>query len=164
VDAVPQFAADDGRVFGLVPLVLVPQLAKVGPVAEELVDVALVDRSAIAGLAVLRGPRLRRHAIQFQLLDQRRTGAEFDEALEDVPDQLGLALVGHQSAVLDVVAQRWHAAHPHALALAGRDLVADAFAGDLALELGEGQQDVQHQPPIEVVVLNCWVTDTNDTP
>ena len=94
----------------------------------------------------MRGPRLRRHAIQFQLLDQRRTGAEFNEALEYVPDQFGLAFVGHQSAVLDVVAQRWHAAHPHALALAGCDLVADAFAGDLALELGEGQQDVQHQP------------------
>jgi hypothetical protein len=72
-------------------------------------------------------------------------GTEFDEALEDVPDQLGLTLVGHQPSVLDVVAQRRHAAHPHALALAGRDLVADALAGDLALELGEGQQDVQHQ-------------------
>jgi hypothetical protein len=66
---------------------------------------------------------------------------------KDVPDQLGLAFVGHQPAVLDVVAQRRHAAHPHTLALAGRDLVADALAGDLALELGEGQQDVQHQPP-----------------
>ena len=41
VNAIPQFAADDGRVLRLVPLVLVPQFAKVGPVAEELVDVAL---------------------------------------------------------------------------------------------------------------------------
>ena len=88
VDAVPQFAADDGWMFGLVPLILVPQLTKVGSVAEELVDMALVDRSTIARLAVLRGPRLRRYAIQFQLLDQRSTGAEFDETLKDVPDQL----------------------------------------------------------------------------
>ena len=146
VDAVPQFATDDRRVFGLVPLILVPQLAKVSPVAQELVDVALVDRPAIARLAVLCGPGLRRHAIQFQLLDQCGAGPEFDEALEDVPDQLGLAFVGHQSAVLDVVAQRRHAPHPHAFALAGRDLVADALASDLALELREGEQDVQHQP------------------
>ena len=144
-DAIPQFAADDGRVLRLVPLFLVPQLTKVGPVAEELVDVALVDRSALAGLAVLRGPGFRRHAIQFQLLDESRTGAEFNEALEDVPDQFGLAFVGHQSTVLHVVAQRWHAAHPHTLALAGCDLVANAFAGDFSFEQGEGQQDVQHQ-------------------
>lgn len=146
MDAVPQFAADDRRMFGLVPLLLVPQLAKLCPVAEELVDVPLVDRSAVAGLAVLRGPRLRSHAIQFQLLDQRRTGAKFDEALKDVPDELGLALVRYQPPVLDVIAQRWHAAHPHAFALAGCDLVADAFARDLTFELREGQQDVQHQP------------------
>ena len=56
------------------------------------------------------------------------------------------------------------AAHPHPLALGGGDLVADALAGDLALKLGEGQQDVEHQPPIEVVVLNCWVTDTKGHP
>lgn len=42
VDAVPQFAADDGRMLGLVPLVLVPQLAEVGAVAQELVFLPLV--------------------------------------------------------------------------------------------------------------------------
>ena len=35
------------------------------------------------------------------------------------------------------IAERHRAAHPHALLLGGRDLVADALAGDLALELGE---------------------------
>jgi hypothetical protein len=44
------------------------------------------------------------------------------------------------------------------------DLVADALAGDLPLELRKGQQHIEGQPPIELVVLNCWVTDTNDTP
>ena len=67
--------------------------------------------------------------------------------MEDVADQLGLAFVWDQPAVLDVVAKWRHAAHPHALALAGGDLVADALAGHLPLELGEGQEDVQHQPP-----------------
>ena len=64
----------------------------------------------------------------------------------------------------DVVAERQRAAHPHALALGGRDLVADALARDLALELGEGQQHVEVSRPIEVVVLNACVTETNETP
>ena len=46
----------------------------------------------------------------------------------------------------DVVAERRQAAHPHALPLRGGDLVADPLAGDLALELGEGQQHVERQP------------------
>ncbi|KRH78602.1 hypothetical protein FERRO_15930 [Ferrovum sp. JA12] len=147
VHLVPQLSVDDRWMLGLVPLLLVAQFTEVGPVVEQLVDQPLVDRLAVSGLAVLRGPRLGRHAVELQLLEQHRAGAQFNEALEDVPDELGLTFVGHQSAVLDVVTEGRHAAHPHALALTGGDLVADALAGDLALELCEGQQDVQHQPP-----------------
>jgi hypothetical protein len=43
-----------------------------------------------------------------------------------------------QGAVLDPVAQRDHAAHPHSLLLRGGDLVPDPLACDLPLELGEG--------------------------
>jgi hypothetical protein len=59
---------------------------------------------------------------------------------------LGALVVDHQLPVLDPVAVGRDAAHPHALLAAGGDLVADALGGDLALELGEGQQDVQRQP------------------
>jgi hypothetical protein len=52
-------------------------------------------------------------------------------------DYLGFRLVGHKAPVLDVVAQRGNPSHPHALSLAGSDLVADALAGDLAFELGK---------------------------
>src|SRR5690348_11946559 len=45
--------------------------------------------------------------------------------------------------VLDLIAQRGEAAHPQPFALRGSDLVADALTRDLALELGEGQQDVE---------------------
>ncbi len=45
----------------------------------------------------------------------------------------------------DVITQGHDSAHPHAFAFGGRDLVADAFPGDLALELGEGEQDVEGQ-------------------
>jgi hypothetical protein len=71
-------------------------------------------------------------------------------------------LTDDQFAVLDVVAERHIAAHPHALGLRRGDLVANALAGDLALELGKGEQHVERQAPIEVVVLNCWVPDTKE--
>jgi hypothetical protein len=38
--------------------------------------------------------------------------------------------------------------HPHALFLGRGDLVADAFAGDFPLELGEGQKDIRDRCPL----------------
>ena len=48
-------------------------------------------------------------------------------------------------AILELVAERHHAADPEPFALGGGDLVADAFGRDLALELGERQQHVEGQ-------------------
>ena len=59
--------------------------------------------------------------------------------------QNGLGLVDHELAVLDPVAHGHEAAHPHALLAGSRELVADAFPDHLALELGEGEQDIQGQ-------------------
>ncbi|WP_428667613.1 hypothetical protein [Reyranella sp.] len=44
-----------------------------------------------------------------------------------------------QLAVLDPVAHRHEATHPHAAPARGRDLIADALADHLALELGQGR-------------------------
>ena len=44
----------------------------------------------------------------------------------------------------------------------GGDLVADALADDLTLELRKDNRTLRVRRPIEVVVLNCWVTETND--
>ena len=68
---------------------------------------------------------------------EQRDRAEFRIAPENHPDGRRLRLIHDQFAVLDAIAERHVAAHPHALLLRRRDLVADALAGDLALELGE---------------------------
>ena len=60
-------------------------------------------------------------------------------------DRLGFGLIGNQTPVGNVIANRWDAAHPHPLALAGGNLVPDALASHLALKLGKGQQHVEHQ-------------------
>src|SRR5712672_2952339 len=43
------------------------------------------------------------------------------------------------------ITERRYPAHPHPLLLRGGDLVADALADDLTLELRKGQQNVQGQ-------------------
>ena len=78
---------------------------------------------------------------------EQRDRAQFRIAPEDQPDGRRLRLIDDQFAVLDVIAERHVAAHPHALLLRRRDLVADALAGDLALELGEREQHVERQAP-----------------
>jgi hypothetical protein len=70
----------------------------------------------------------------------------------------------HQRAAMGFVAQGRDPAHPHALGLGGGNLVADPLGGDLALELGEGEQHVERERPMLVVVLNDWVTETKLVP
>jgi hypothetical protein len=70
----------------------------------------------------------------------------------------------HKEAINHVVSERNQTTHPHSLPLGGGDLVADPFGGYLTFELREGQQDVKRQASIDVVVLNCWVTATKETP
>ena len=66
---------------------------------------------------------------------------------KDAAHQFGLGGIDDQFALDNVVPERWHTAHPHAFSLARGNLVADTLAGDLALELREGQQDVECEPP-----------------
>jgi len=66
---------------------------------------------------------------------------------EDTTHGLSLNRVDDERALACVVAERHVAAHPHALLLRSGDLVADPFAGHLALELSKGQQHIEGQPP-----------------
>ena len=64
-----------------------------------------------------------------------------------MPHRLGFAVDDDELAVANLVTERRHAAHPQSLLLRSRDLVADTLAGQLALELGKGEEDVQGQTP-----------------
>ena len=69
---------------------------------------------------------------------------------EHLADELSLARVDHKHAGSlggQIIAEWQSAAHPEALLLGCRDFVADAFSGDLALELGKGQDHVEGEPP-----------------
>ena len=50
--------------------------------------------------------------------------------------------IDYEPAVFHVITEWYDAAHPHALAFGGGDLVADPLAGDLSLKLSEGKQHI----------------------
>jgi hypothetical protein len=81
-----------------------------------------------------------------KLLRQGADRAEFEVEPEHGAD--GLGLLGHDPKllVLGGIAEGDRSAHPKPLALGGRDLVADALADDLPLELGKRQQHVEGEP------------------
>src|SRR5215470_8958235 len=92
-------------------------------------------------------PRLAVDAAGFEFFLQQPDRAEVGIAAEERANRFGLAVDDDEFAVLYPIPERRHAAHPHPLPLRGGDLVADALADDLALELREGQQDVEGQTP-----------------
>jgi len=81
-----------------------------------------------------------------KLVPQRVNRLEREIAAVDLDNDAGLGVVDDELAAFHIITQWRHAAHPHALFLGRGDLVANAFAGDFPLELGEGQKDIQGQP------------------
>ena len=135
MNLIPELAVDDGLVLAGVGRALVHGFADVDPVVQDPVEDALVEQ-----LAVLGGSRAD------QLPCEQGGRFSWTNRSKIDPDPFGLFLVDDQLSVLDLVAERRPAAHPHALLAGGRDFVADALADHLALKLGEGQQDIERQP------------------
>ena len=102
---------------------------------------------AAIGTAVGRHASLAHEAAGRQVVSQGAHRPEFEIAPKDRPHGRRFRLVDDELALLHVISERRLSAHPHALLLRGGDLVADSLPGDLALELGEGQQHVEREPP-----------------
>src|SRR5271170_3719811 len=83
---------------------------------------------------------------RLQIPHQKPNAPEFEIMLEYVPYGSSFLLVDDQLSLVNVVSQRARASHPHSLALGAGDLVADALADHLTLELRERQQHVERQP------------------
>ncbi len=124
---------------------LVDDHAQVHLVLQEVVKSASPEWLPAMLPATPRNFHLAHDAAVAEILRQQADAFHLQISSEDHPDRLGVGFVDHQLPVSGVVAERRCAAHPHALALGCRDLVPDALAGDLTLELGERQQDVQSQ-------------------
>jgi hypothetical protein len=117
----------------------VADLTAVEPVLQQMMECTAFERAAPGDVTGDRLMTLGGDPGGGEFAAQVENRAGFGVAAEDVSDRLGLRLDDLELAVADLVAEWRPATHPHALRLRGGDLVADPFAGDLALELGEGQ-------------------------
>ena len=154
---------DRGMLAGM-DLVAMPDAADEERVGEHGVELAAREGGAAAAAAVPMQPLRRADAGSIELGLQPLHRAEREIALEDPLHQRRLLRHRLQAARLGAVADRDHAAHPHALRLGGGDLVADPLGGDLALELAKESSTFSVSLPIEVGVLKAWVTETKETP
>src|SRR5580704_676915 len=147
LDRVPQRLIDDRRVFARVELALVNDLASVNAVLQHQVERAARERPAADEAPGNARPQLTFDPARFQLVLQQSDRAEFGIAAENQPNGIGLAVDHDELVILHSIPERRHATHPHPLLLRGGDLVANALADYLALELREGQQNVEGQAP-----------------
>src|SRR5271167_2794925 len=125
---------------------LVADFAQVDRIRQHLVQSPARKLPASRARAVFRYPDFGDDFAAHQVVSQESDGTEFQISLIAAFDSRGFGPIDYQPAIMDVVAKRWHTAHPHALALGGGDLVSDPLARYLALELREGQQDVEREP------------------
>src|SRR5262249_53593952 len=112
------------------------RLADVYRVAHDPIEVALLNWLSALSFDALGG----------EDRDHLRDRSEPREPLKHEADERCLLGVDDQPTVLDVVTEWRPTSHPHPLFARGRDLVPDALASYLALELREREQDVEHQP------------------
>ena len=126
---------------------LVVDLPEVDPVRQQMRERSVGKRHAAGRGAGCESANARDYPLLSQLPLQRGERSPRQVALEDQPDGRRLRLVDQEFFRLDPVTERHDAADPDPALLRRRDLVADALTRDLALELGEGQQHVERQPP-----------------
>ena len=74
-----------------------------------------------------------------QIFTQCTHTAKFEIAGKDAAECYRFCRINHQLLLDPVIPQRRVTTHPYPLLFRGGDFVADAFSGDLTLELGEGE-------------------------
>src|ERR1700720_4044832 len=147
LDRIPERLIDDRLMFARIGLLVVNDLSAIDAVLQHQIERTagkwLATRDAARGAR----PQLALDAQGLQLVSQPPDRAEFGIAAKNEAHDFRLAFDDDELAVLRLIAKRRHPAHPHPLLLRGGDLVADALADDLALELREGQQNIEGQAP-----------------
>ena len=137
LDGFEQTSIDNCGLLASQCLSLEDDIADIKPVAKEVGEWTAGERDAPHGFARLQGPHLGENAPRAQVRHEQVEGAQLELAAKDASDTVGLGFIDGDLPILGVVPQWRHAADPQALARGCRDLVPDAFGGDLPLELGK---------------------------
>src|SRR6516162_1787421 len=163
LNRIPQRLVDDWRVFARIGLSLVDDLAAVGTVPQHQVE--RPTREWLAANRPIRGtrPRLAFASLGVELFLQQPHRAEFGIAAKDRAHEFGLAVDDDQLAVL-------RPRYPSG----GTPPIHIPFFFEAAIlsrmrspmtsrsNCAKDSRTLRVSRPIEVVVLNCCVTETND--
>ena len=114
---------------------LVNRHAAIDAIGQKVIEITALEVDPASRPAIFALLYFGMAVVLGQYVDQFRNRACFEVKLHNVQDLLGFDLIDQQLSVDDVISQRNRPAHPDALLLRRRDLVADPLAGDLALEL-----------------------------
>ena len=147
LDRVPRVTIDDLRMLAVVGLAFMRDAPHVERVAQQVVEMPPREGSPPSHPAVRAATDFRREPPSIGLFLHRAHGSAPEVQLEERSHRLRLGLRDDERPPLRFKAERDVPTHPEALALRGRDLVPDALSGHLALELSEGQQHVEREPP-----------------
>src|SRR4051812_48280812 len=127
-----------------VELVLVTNLSSVDWVREQIVEVPGAVPTVAPHIAAARRDERTRPLFALRELDfEFMYTAEFEVAAEDHSNDVSFLGIDNERPIFRAVTRWDETTHPQALFLGGCDLVADALACDLALELGKGEEHVQ---------------------
>src|SRR5882672_2665649 len=161
LDLLPHIRGEDGLMLAGVDFLFVFHLAQVDGAGEQVVQAALGKPLPAPKVPLARLPALGQPVSLLQLLDHGEQPLVFQVQLEDGPHPDRLFFVDHQLGALYVVTQERLTAYPLAFPAGGGDLVPRPLRNNLPLELGKSTFKTSR--PMEVAVLNIWVTDTNAT-
>jgi hypothetical protein len=142
LDDLTKLRIEDGLVLAGVGFALVNNVAPIELVLQHQVECPAGEMLAAGQPSAGSFTALGHNTQSIEFGPEQRDRAKLGVALEDHPDSRRLGFADDQLPFPDVVAERHIAAHPHALLLRRGDLVANALARDLALELGEREQHV----------------------
>src|SRR5690348_2957677 len=142
LDLTPKPLFDDRRMIGVVRTPSMIDAPDVGRVRKDAVEMTSAERPTTERAASGRTARRRANACVLQLLGKQPNISELGISTEDSADEGRVLLDDRETATIPSVSDRRRPAHPHPASFRLRNLVADAFSGDLALELRERQQHV----------------------
>src|ERR1700733_12341053 len=147
-----------------VHLALMSDAADIDRVRQDLVDVPPTEQSAAGRAATAIDADRKPNALSVELLFEAHHASRFEIAVKQRPHDCRMILDDVQGAILDPVAQRNHAAHPHSLLLRSSDLVPDPLPVTSRSNWAKDSSTLRVRRPMLVVVLKDWVTETKETP
>src|SRR6266540_4935244 len=145
LNGLEQLAIENGRLLALEDFTFVFDFSNIEAVAQKISEGPSREWDASDSPAGGQRAGLGLDAAPAQIGKQQIEAAQREITAEDITYGAGFLLHDGDAAILGMVAERHDASDPESLALGGADLVPDPLGGDLALELGKRQQDIQGQ-------------------